>query len=260
MKQAPKSTMVLRTSFVVSILAGLAVGGLNLTLLNQKITHLQVSLTAQTVERQKAETDLANARSDLATSSAALERTRTILETANLETQRAVAAEAAQLKRAEKLSGDLAATRMRLEDAQANLARYEAAGMEPDKIAGAARQIRYLQNTLAAVEKQNQLQAAKINMLVSLHPEDGTTVLLPPDLKAKVVASDPKWHFIVLDAGEDEGVLENGELLVSRQGKLLAKAKVSRVQKNRSVANLLPGWAFADVSEGDLVFPASPHS
>ena len=72
--------------------------------------------------------------------------------------------------------------------------------------------------------------------------------------------ADPKWHFIVLDVGEDQGVLLNGEVLVSRQGKLLGKAKVSRVQPGRCVANMVPGWEFGEIAEGDQVIPAVPRS
>ena len=75
-----------------------------------------------------------------------------------------------------------------------------------------------------------------------------------------MIASDPKWHFIVLDAGENQGVLERGELLLSCHGKLVAKARVSRVQNDRSIANLLLGWELVEIMEGDLVIPADPPS
>jgi len=79
-------------------------------------------------------------------------------------------------------------------------------------------------------------------------------------LRGKIVVVDPKWDFVVLNIGEDQGVLENGELLVSREGKLLAKVIVRSVQKDRAIANLVPGWKFSDVMEGDDVCPAHPAS
>jgi len=259
MKKASMHTHLMRTSLLVSIIAGLAIAGLNLSLLQQKVAKLQANLTVQTAARQKAELDLASTRDNLSATSAALEKTKTSLEAANLETQRAVAVEAAQLKRTEKLSGDLTIARKQLDEAQASLARYQAAGMQPEQIAGAANQIKNLQKALATAEKHNELMAAKIKRLASLQL-GADEVFLPSDLKAKVICSDPKWHFIMLDAGEDQGVLERGEVLVSRRGKLVAKAKVSRVQKDHCVANLLPGWEFAEVVEGDVVVPAFPHS
>jgi len=56
------------------------------------------------------------------------------------------------------------------------------------------------------------------------------------------------------------GVLQNGELLVSRDGKLVAKVIVRSVQRDRSIANLVPGWKLGDVYEGDQVIPAHPAS
>ena len=65
---------------------------------------------------------------------------------------------------------------------------------------------------------------------------------LPAGLKGKVLVADPKWNFVVLNVGEDQGVLERGELLVNRNGKLVAKVVVRSVQKDRCIANVLPGW------------------
>jgi hypothetical protein len=72
--------------------------------------------------------------------------------------------------------------------------------------------------------------------------------------------ADPKWDFVVLSVGEDQGVLEDGELLVNRNGRLVAKVRVRSVQKDRSIANVMPGWKLGDVVEGDAVIPAYPAS
>jgi hypothetical protein len=85
-------------------------------------------------------------------------------------------------------------------------------------------------------------------------------VVLPSNLRAKVVAADPKWHFVVLDAGEKAGVVERGEVLLSREGKLLARARVSRVDAEQSIANVLPGWEMKDIVEGDSAIPAPRES
>ena len=71
---------------------------------------------------------------------------------------------------------------------------------------------------------------------------------------------DPKFDFVVLDIGEDQGVIPDGEMLVSREGKLVAKVVVRSVEKNRCIANILPGWKLGEVIEGDEVTPAHPAS
>jgi hypothetical protein len=64
----------------------------------------------------------------------------------------------------------------------------------------------------------------------------------------------------VLDIGENQGVLEDGELLVSRDGKLVAKVVVRTIEKDRCIANIIPGWKLGEVIEGDQVSPAHPAS
>jgi hypothetical protein len=83
-------------------------------------------------------------------------------------------------------------------------------------------------------------------------------VQLPGKLRGTVLVADPKWDFVILDVGEDQGVLDFGELLVNRNGKLVAKVIVRTVQKGRSIANVVPGWKLGDVTEGDQVIPAHP--
>ena len=52
-----------------------------------------------------------------------------------------------------------------------------------------------------------------------------------------------------------QGVVERGELLVNRDGKLVAKLRVTGVEPKRCIANVLPEWKQADVMEGDAVLP-----
>jgi hypothetical protein len=85
-------------------------------------------------------------------------------------------------------------------------------------------------------------------------------ITLRADLKGKILVVDPKWDFVVLDIGIDQGVKEDGELLVSRDGKLVAKVIVRSVEGSRSIANIVPGWKIEQVIEGDDVSPAHPAS
>jgi len=85
-------------------------------------------------------------------------------------------------------------------------------------------------------------------------------IRLRADLKGKILVVDPKWDFVVLNIGQNQGVLEDGELLVSREGKLVAKVIVRSVEKDRCIANVVPGWKLGEVIEGDEVSPAHPAS
>jgi hypothetical protein len=52
----------------------------------------------------------------------------------------------------------------------------------------------------------------------------------------------------------------NGELLVNRDGKLIAKVIVRSIQKDRCIANIVSGWKYGELIEGDSVIPANPAS
>jgi hypothetical protein len=78
-------------------------------------------------------------------------------------------------------------------------------------------------------------------------------VILPAGLKGVVMAVDPKYDFVVLNIGDDQGVKERGEMMVERKGRLLGKVKISSVEKNRSVASIMPEWKKGQIMEGDQV-------
>jgi hypothetical protein len=100
----------------------------------------------------------------------------------------------------------------------------------------------------------------KLDADLAFYRDPNRPIELPATIKGKVLASDPKWHFVVINVGEEQGVLEHGELLVNRDGKLVAKVIVSSVEKNRCVANIMTGWELGEVFEGDMVTPAHPKS
>ena len=67
------------------------------------------------------------------------------------------------------------------------------------------------------------------------------------------MAVDAKWSFVVLDVGTEQGALERGEMLVNRNGKLVAKIRITTVERNRCIANVLPEWSWSNILEGDQV-------
>ena len=97
---------------------------------------------------------------------------------------------------------------------------------------------------------------ARLDQLLGNSPD----IVLRADLKGKILVVDPKWDFVVLNIGDDQGVKENSELLVSRDGKLVAKVIVRSLERDRSIANVIPGWKLGEVIEGDEVSPAHPAS
>ena len=245
--------MKTRVALVVALLASLAVTGLNFTAMKRSVLSLQSRLKSETLALERAETELAGTSSQLQQTLTGLKECKTSLEAAVTEKDKAVAETAFHAKRAQELTETLSTTQQRLEETQSELARYHATGAQPEQIAGMVGQIRTLQKDLIAVSKERDDLAARQPPLVE-------PVLLPAELRGRVLAYDPKWRFVVLDAGKEQGVLPKGELLVSRNGQLVGKVKVSTVEKSRSVASLMAGWELSEILEGDLLIPAHPRS
>lgn len=255
----PNPALLTRLSLIVAVVAALAVAGVNFVLVKNKVARLRSDLGEQAVARQKAELNLADAKENLKATTTALVQTRRTLQAATAEKEKALAQAMAQTKRAEALTQDLAKRRRERDEAQAELAAYKSTGFTSRQVVEASRQIKGLQDALVSAQQERQVLQRKI-MAFGVDdrcrwPED---VVMPAEIKGKVLAYDPKWHFVVLNVGEDQGVLEHGDLLVSRGGGLITKVRVSKVQKDSCVANILPGWELGDVAEGDLAIPAAP--
>jgi hypothetical protein len=255
--------MLIRISLIVAIIAGLAVGALNFIKVKEKITTLQDNLKTQTDLKEKALADAAATHKELNKTVAELKTTKQTLEVTTAEKAKAEADLATQTKRADKLTEDLAKARKERDDSQAELAAYNATGLKPQDIVAINKQYKGLQDALAGAQDENKLLGQKIKKVeneLALYKEPERFVVLPAALKGKVLVMDPKWNFVILNVGEDQGVLEYGELLINRNGKLVAKVKVRSVQKDRCIANVMPGWQLGEVMEGDQVIPAHPAS
>lgn len=255
--------MLIRISLIVAILAGLAVGALNFIKVKEKITTLQANLATETAAHKEFEGKYTSTKKDLDKRTAELKQTKTELEATVIAKEKAEADLLAQTKRADKLTDDLNKTRQERDSAQADLAAYKVTGVTPQQILAMNKQFKALQDNLQVAEAETKILLQKVRKLeteLAVYRDPNFFVTLPAALKGKVLVADPKWNFVVLDVGEDQGVLERGELLVNRNGKLVAKVVVRSVQKDRCIANVLPGWELGQVMEGDLVIPAHPAS
>ena len=250
----------IRVGLIISIITSFAVGALNGFKVRGKIRQLQSGLREQTAARQSAEKDLAGAKSDIQTTLATLTRTKSDLQDANLEKEKALATAATQSRKAEQLARDVKSAQQEYDSSQAQVRRYQAAGMEPEQISRAAELIRKLQSNLGLEQAVNKNLSLEIATLKEHLAGEFAPVKLPADLDSKVLVYDPRWKFVVLDAGENQGVLEDGELLVSRAGALVAKVVVTKVEKDRCVASVKPGWRMGEILEGDRAIPAHPKS
>jgi len=255
--------MLLRISLGLAIILGLAVAGVNFAIIKDKITTLQAHDKQESDAHVKFEGDYRRTKNELDKTNAVLRTTQETLKATEEEKIKALADAEAQNKRAAKLAEDLTKTQGERDSAQQELAAYKATGLPPDRIKAIGDENKSLLKTVAGMEAENKFLGQRITKLkndLAKYEPNAPPIMLPAALKGKVLVFDPKWNFVVLDVGQDQGVLERGELLVNRNGRLVAKVKVTSVQKDRCVANIVPGWKVGEVIEGDLAIPAYPES
>jgi len=78
------------------------------------------------------------------------------------------------------------------------------------------------------------------------------TGTMPPGISGKVTFVDHAWNFVILDVGLSNGVVPNGELIVYRGNAFLGKIRVTKVDPNDAVAEILPDVK-GDIQIGDKV-------
>lgn len=255
--------MLIRISLIVAIAAGLIAGALNIVKVRDKITTLITQRDDFHNQRDQVQAQLDSTKKDLAKTKDDLTQTQQELTDTKTQRDKAVAEAKTQTTRADDLADKLTKTTQERDDAQARLAAYQATGLTADQVGSLNKALNSTRNELEAVKEENGVLQRTVNRLqAQINELIGTNyvVTLRADLRGKIVAVDPKWDFVVLNIGGDEGVLNDGEMLVSRDGKLVAKVIVRSVQKDRSIANVVPGWQLGDIIEGDEVTPAHPAS
>jgi len=253
--------MLLRISLIVAILAGLGAGVVSYLEVSEKIPALRDqrdkehdAKVSEIAAHDKTKKELKKTQVELASTQQELSDTKG-------ERDKAVARAEAQSKRADELNDKLTKVTSERDDAQNSLAAYKATELSPDQIFKLSKNLKDARAEIEVVNGEKVVLMHTIGRLTNelakyIGPDN--VVKLRADLRGKIVVVDPKWDFVVLNIGEDQGVISEGELLVSRQGKLVGKIIVRSVEKDRSIANLVPGWKLGEMIEGDEVCPAHP--
>jgi uncharacterized phage infection (PIP) family protein YhgE len=256
--------MLLRISLIVAILAAIAAGVISFVSVKDKIDKLVVDRNDWNKKYKDTDLALNKTKKELDTTKKDLESTKTELATTKDDLGKAQTEVASLTKKSADLTDKLANATKERDDARASLAAYEATGFKPEQIVNFGNQVKQLQADFAGQQQENKLLSKKLQKtqeeLARYQDPGWKPPVLPAGLKGRVLVIDPKWNFVVLDVGEDQGVKQYGEMLVSRNGKLVAKVSVRSVEPNRCVANILPDWKLGEVVEGDAVISVQPPS
>jgi len=140
---------------------------------------------------------------------------------------------------------------------QATLAKFEQLHVTPEDILKLQGDKKKLDEEYAGASNESDILKKEIEALHRrfdpLTIQTTNDVVEPAGLKGKVVAVDPKYDFVVLNIGEDHGVLPKGIMMIARDGRLIGKVQIVSVANTQSIANIMPAWRRGDVMEGDEV-------
>ncbi|MBI3849477.1 MAG: hypothetical protein HY298_04180 [Verrucomicrobia bacterium] len=250
--------MLIKICLAIAIAAGLFAAGLSFVKVKEKITTIMAERDSERTQKEAAQKELAETKTKLDTTTKDLAKTKEELTTTKDSLEKETAKATTQEKRANGLAEELAKTKTERDDAQADLAAWKALGIPVNQIKVLIANLKETQEKLEALTAEKKIierELARTKSELARYLPGWEPPRLPEGLKGKVLVVDPKWEFIVLDVGEKQGAKEDGELLVNRAGRLVAKVRIKNVQTDRSIANVLPGWKLGDVMEGDQVFP-----
>jgi hypothetical protein len=253
------SDVMIRICLIIAIVAGLAVAVVNFVQVKEVISSTRTSLVTTSNELVTTTGNLRKTTKELDTTKKELATTKDTLKTTEEARDTALADAERQKAAAAKLDEQLKKTTVERDTALADLSAWKASGITVDQLKTLIVDFNEAKKTIDGQKEENKILLTKNRKLQNQIDElIGVTdaVQLPEGLKAKVLVFDPKWEFVVLDVGENQGVLERGELLVNRNSKLVAKVRILRVDKDRSIANVVPGWKLGEIVEGDSAIPA----
>jgi len=247
--------MLLRISLVIAIIAGLATLYFTHVKVQDKVNTLTTERdTAQSAQRtaedqqRKAEKERRQAREDL-------EKTNKELADRDVALKDTNARLAEQEKRANQVSEELTKVTGERNEAQTQLAIWKQLETTPEQIRNFKGQLAQSNEERDRYADENKVllrRNSELKVELSRYVGDEIEPKMRP-VAGRILAVDPKYDFVVLNVGGKQGVVENGRLLVNRDGKLVAKVRITKVEPDRSIANILPEWRQADVMEGDQV-------
>lgn len=248
--------MLIRICLIVALVVGLGALAITEFKLKTRIDEVVQDLTNTRTERDKykageeaAKAEAAKLKTDLEATQAELTSTKTQLTDAN---NRMTAAEQA----AARAKSDVARLNSDKQALQKELAGWAAIG----KLAAVKKLV--AEHPKLTDERDTLVEENKILNRNLEEANERITVLsggvlqppkLPDGLKGSIVQVDPKYEFVVLNIGENQGVKRRGEMLINRNGRLIGKVQIVSVLPDKSVANLMPAWKQDEPFEGDEV-------
>lgn len=248
--------MLLKISLGLAILIGLATLYVTHVEVGGRINTLTDTLATTEADLQRTRESERQAKADVRSLRGELEVTQRSLTQATNDLQIAMTRAEEQQRRADLNAEQLRQVTAERNEAQQEVNRWRVFGMTPEQIRNQLATLRDITEQRDAFSEENEAFERTVSRLraeLSRYRGIEHEVQLPPGTKGNVVAVDPKYDFVVLDIGENQGVLPYAKMLVNRDGKLIGKVEITQVKPNRSIANVIQDWETDQIMEGDQV-------
>ena len=249
--------MLIRICLILAVVAGLGALGITHFQVDKKLKDVVADRDQTRTQRDGFENDLKLTKEQLAATNAYL--ITVVADRDDAKSKQATAEDAAKASEAAKKTAEsaLASLKTRFDTIQSTLAKWTGLNKPFEAVHQMVETYPKLKDERDAFELEKQLlvrklKATEAKLALYLDP-DATPPELPIGLKGKIVQVDPKYQFVVLNIGGNQGVLERGEMLINRQGRLIGKVKITSVEPDRCVANVLKAWKQDEPYEGDEV-------
>lgn len=250
--------MLLRILLILAILAGVGVVVVSHFQLRPHIQGIidereknAKDRDAEKAAKVKVQGELKATQTRLSNTEKELGNTRTQLANTKIQVEN-------EQKRANELKQTLDKTKEDLRSAQQELSAWKLLGIPVEQVSAIIASEKKLHADIEAMEQEKKILLTEIDRqrkLIEQYTVGRPEIEFPLPTTAKVLAVDPKWEFIVLNVGTRQNVTNNCVGLVSHNGKLVAKVRVTSVEPNQSIANVMPGWSLGEIMEGDVVLP-----
>lgn len=105
-------------------------------------------------------------------------------------------------------------------------------------------EIKELENKVAAIESEKKVLADKLVSSESKVEELTRDVarrkaaIMAQGLEGKIVAVNAAWGFVVLNVGDRNGIVNNADMVVMRDGERVGKVRITSVEPGRAVADI----------------------
>jgi hypothetical protein len=222
--------------------------------------------------------DLKTSKQDASAAKAAETRAKTNLDAAKKESEQSKAALEAGKADLFKARSDVDEAQKKLADANAEVERQKLLldGKQPppptvgteqaeiDRLKGeltnAQTQLAESKQVQVTLEQRaSEKEAALVDVQGSLQAYKNRIVR--NGLSGRVLAFNPGWNFAVLSIGDKAGLKAGVSMVITRGNQMIAKARISSVEPNTSIADILPSTVARgqSVQPGDTVVYEGPR-